>query len=320
MGLFSLIQQVISHIPWASAERRVPIVHFGAGCSYWRRDGYAGRDTVWEYYFEPLIPQHGTDTIPASYKQEITERPLEPYEPWRVLDSGSIACSNFGDHPDLRKQTLKITYGRLDPSGRNRRNVARVIREFIRPRGYIQELTDETFRRELAGKFVIGVHSRGTDALNDQTGLRKNSLMLSSYAREIDRILRDNHNCRIFLATDEDHVVDFFKSRYDTLVYSNDFIRRKPDGPIAVCDSNGWTMPAYFAANSDVAAKNGEEVVRDFLLLCKSDYLVHNGSSVARTVMFAMPELRSININVINTHTSVIVRDYVRRWTTSSWC
>jgi hypothetical protein len=182
VGLFSLIQQVIAHIPWASAERRVPIVHFGAGCPYWRRDGYAGRDTVWEYYFEPLIPQHGTDTIPASFKREITERPLEFHEPWRALDSESIASSHFGDHPDIRKQTLKITYGRLDPSGRSRRRAARVIREFIRPRGYIQAQADETFRRELEGRFVIGVHARGIDALHDASGLRKDSLFLSSYS------------------------------------------------------------------------------------------------------------------------------------------
>ena len=32
VGLFSLIQQVISNIPWAIAEDRVPVVHFADGC------------------------------------------------------------------------------------------------------------------------------------------------------------------------------------------------------------------------------------------------------------------------------------------------
>ncbi len=258
--------------------------------------------------------------IPPSFKQEITERPLEFVERWRMLASGSIASSNFGDHPDLRKQTLKIAYGRLDPSGRSRRRAAPVIREFVRPREYIRAQADETFRRELEGRFVIGVHARGTDALNDRAGVRVGSLVLSNYVQEIDRILGKNKNCRVFLATDEDLVVDFFKSRYGDLVYSSDFIRRKQDGAIEVVDSKGWTMPAYVTANSDVAAKNGEEVVGDFLLLCKSDYLIHNGSGVARTVMLARPELRSVNINIKSTPLSILTRDYVRRLTTASWC
>jgi hypothetical protein len=66
----------------------------------------------------------------------------------------------------------------------------------------------------------------------------------------------------------------------------------------AVAVAAGWTMPAYVAASSDAAARSGEEVVIDYLLLCRSDVLIHNGSGIPRTVMLARPELASINTHI----------------------
>ena len=54
VGLFSLIQQVIATIPWALAEGRTPIVHFGPRTCYWTPNGHHSAKSVWEYYFEPL--------------------------------------------------------------------------------------------------------------------------------------------------------------------------------------------------------------------------------------------------------------------------
>ena len=64
VGLFSLIQQVISNIPWAVKENRIPIVYFGDNTCYWTPHGYRGRQTVWEYYFEPVVTEYPASTIP----------------------------------------------------------------------------------------------------------------------------------------------------------------------------------------------------------------------------------------------------------------
>ncbi len=45
----------------------------------------------------------------------------------------------------------------------------------------------------------------------------------------------------------------------------------------------------------DVAAKNGEDAVIESLLLSRCDHLVHNGSSLARTVLLHAPELPHTN-------------------------
>ena len=57
-------------------------------------------------------------------------------------------------------------------------------------------------------------------------------------------------------------------------------------------------MPAYIAANRDVAARNGEDAIIEYLLLSRCDYLVHNGSSLARSVLLNAP-----NLPHTNTHT-----------------
>src|SRR5262249_5830343 len=64
IGLFALILSVIPHVVWAFTERRIPVVYYGNGNCYWTPHGYRDRDTVWEYYFEPVIPEYPVSTIP----------------------------------------------------------------------------------------------------------------------------------------------------------------------------------------------------------------------------------------------------------------
>ena len=53
-------------------------------------------------------------------------------------------------------------------------------------------------------------------------------------------------------------------------------------------------MPGYIASNRDRAAQNGEEAVIKCLMLARSNYLVHNGSSLSRTVLLNDPDMPHI--------------------------
>src|SRR4051794_24303181 len=64
VGLFSLIQQVVANIPWALEQRRVPIVAFGRRTVYWTPDRGNKTDSVWEYYFEPVVSGFPASVIP----------------------------------------------------------------------------------------------------------------------------------------------------------------------------------------------------------------------------------------------------------------
>jgi len=56
-------------------------------------------------------------------------------------------------------------------------------------------------------------------------------------------------------------------------------------------------MPAYVTGDPRLAALNGEEAVVEHLLLGRCLALVHNGSSLARTVLLANPALPHVNAN-----------------------
>jgi hypothetical protein len=86
------------------------------------------------------------------------------------------------------------------------------------------------------------------------------------------------------------HLATAFPGR----VIAYDSIRHQ-SGEAAGQGPTGWIMPAYIAADRDVAAKNGEDAVIEYLLLSRCDYLVHNGSSLARTVLLNAPELCHTN-------------------------
>jgi hypothetical protein len=296
VGLFSLIQQVVANIPWALAENRVPVVHFADGTCYWTPNGYRGRDTVWEYYFEPLDPTYPTARIPDPVKGLISVDRPSPHEVGYHAGKHVFVSSHFGDHPQLRGATLLIPYEWDDPSDPLRKEAKAVLDSFVRPRAYILQKVRDFFSRHMAGHYIIGVHARGTDATSKQElrTFRQGSLVLSRYCAEIERILECQPEAKIFMASDEQSSLRHLAAAFPSRVIAYDSVRHE-SGEAAGQGPTGWIMPAYIAGNRDVAAKNGEDAIIEYLLLSRCDYLVHNGSSLARTVLLNAPQLPHTN-------------------------
>jgi hypothetical protein len=305
VGLFSLIQQVIANIPWAIAENRIPVVHFGEGTCYWTPNGYRGRRTVWEYYFEPVVPGHPASSIPAPVRARLAVEPPSPYEVGYLADEHAFVSSHFGDHPRLAGMALRIPYRWDDPDDALRRQAKAVIDCHVRPRAYLLGKVDDFFARQLAGHQLIGVHARGTDATSEQElrPFRQGSLVLSRYVAEIERLLDVQPRAKVFVASDEQSSLDHLAAAFGDRVIAYDTIRHR-DGAAAGQGPTGWIMPAYIAGDRDVAARNGEEAVVEYLLLSRCHHLVHNGSSLARTVLLNVPELPHTN-----THRRSVVLD-----------
>jgi hypothetical protein len=296
VGLFSLIQQVISNIPWAVAEDRIPVVHFADGTCYWTPNGYQGRDTVWEYYFEPLDPSYPATSIPDHIKRILTVKRPSPFEVGYAADDDVFVSCHFGDHPKLRGATLPIPYQWDDPSGNLRREAKAVLERYVRPRPYILDKVADFFAKYLNGHYVIGVHARGTDATSERElrDFRQGSLVLSRYRREIEQVLGLQPNAKIFVASDEQSSVSYLEGAFPGRVIAYDSVRHE-SGEVAGEGPTGWIMPAYISGDRDVAARNGEDAVVEYLLLSRCDYLVHNGSSLARTVLLNAPGLPHVN-------------------------
>jgi hypothetical protein len=296
VGLFSLIQQVIANVPWAVRENRIPVVYFGENTCYWTPNGYQGRHTVWEYYFKPLIPGYPASTIPDPIRKLISADGPTPNDVGRFVDDAFFVSRHFGDHPRLRGVTLPIPYQWDDPSDALRWKAKAIVDDFVRPRSYLRRKADEFFTRHLAGRRLIGVHARGTDATSEQErrSFRQGSLALPRYLHEIDRLLSREPTARIFVASDDQSSVDHLAGAFGSRVISYDSVRHRGGEP-AGRGPTGWIMPAYIAGDRDTAARNGEDAVIEYLLLSRCDHLVHNGSSLARTVLLNSPRLPHTN-------------------------
>jgi hypothetical protein len=296
VGLFSLIQQVIANIPWALQEKRTPIVYFGERNCYWTPQGYQGKDSVWEYYFEPLFDAYPAAAVPEHIRKIIDADFPNPLQVGYLADAGVYVSNHFGDHPDLNGKALPIPYLFDDPDDALRRRAAAIIREYIRPRAYIQRKIHEFSARHMTRGYVIGVHARGTDAISkaEIREHRQGSLVLSKYRAEVQRLLNDHPDAAIFVATDDQASLEYFQEQFGARVIAYDSIRHE-GGEAAGEGPTGWIMPAYVAADRDRAARNGEEAVIEYLLLSRCDHLVHNGGSLARTVLLNVPDLPHTN-------------------------
>jgi hypothetical protein len=96
------------------------------------------------------------------------------------------------------------------------------------------------------------------------------------------------------VATDEQASLDHVTKAFGRRVVAYDSVRHQ-GGEAAGQGPTGWIMPAYIARDRDVAAMNGEDAVIEYLLLSRCHYLVHNGSSLARTVLLNAPRLPHTN-------------------------
>jgi hypothetical protein len=117
VGLFSLVQQVIANIPWALRFGYVPVAYFTDRTCYWTPEGYRGADTVWEYYFEPLVQEYPVAAIPEHIRSLIASNPpviiergdrqsVETEAAGYPAGDHTFVCAQYGDHPLLEGKTL----------------------------------------------------------------------------------------------------------------------------------------------------------------------------------------------------------------------
>lgn len=296
VGLFSLIQQVIANVPFAVRQRRIPIVFFQDKTCYWTPNGYRGKDTVWEYYFEPIFAGHPASSIPRHIRRTISTKFPSPFEAGYFEGENTFISNNFGDHHRLRNQALAIPYLLDDPDDGLRLDASEIIRDYVRPRDYINRKVDDFFAEYMNEEFVIGVHVRGTDAVSrrEVRPHRRGSLDISRYVAELKGQLEVEPAAKIFVATDAKASLDHIKNSFANRVFAYDSIRHE-GGESAGAGPTGWIMPAYVAADRDQAARNGEEAIIEYLLLSRCRLLVHNGSSLARTALLKSPRMPHIN-------------------------
>ncbi|NVJ48096.1 MAG: hypothetical protein HWE07_13255 [Cytophagia bacterium] len=295
-GLFSLIQQVIANLPRALNSKKIPIVYFGPRCCYWVPLGYRGSTNVWEYYFEPIFTNFASDTLPKEVKKFSEHVLKEGGEVGVAFNDNYYISNNFGDHSSLRNESLVIPYEWKDPSDWLRQVSSPIIKTFIRPKEYLINRARAFEEQYFKGNPIIGVHMRGTDALSEAEPrlFRKNSLVIDRYLNQLFLEKKRLPDAKIFVATDSHASLEAIRAIYGSDLLSSSTIMHKA-GQLAGNGPTGALMPAYISSTPLVAAENGAEAIVDYLLLKKCNMLIHNGASLARTVLLSDPHLPHYN-------------------------
>lgn len=296
VGLFSLIQQVVANVPWALGEGRVPVADFRQRTCYWTPNGHHGSDTVWEYYFEPVVEGFPAAAVPEHVTRETDGSFPDQNEPGGFVGEHAFVTNHFGDHPGLDGRALAIPYVTGNPDAELRRATSAIIDRFARPRGYVEQKAARFFDEHMAGREVVGVHVRGTDAVSatETRAYRQGSLNLPRFVEEIGRLVDDRPAARVLVATDAEASLDHLKRAFGDRVIAYDAFRHS-GGEAAGRGPTGCIMPAYVAADRDRAAQNGEDAVIEWLLLARCTHLVHNGASLATTVLLKNPLMPHTN-------------------------
>lgn len=297
VGLFNLVLGVLSHVHWALSEGRIPIVFYGKNNCYWTPLGYRGRDTVWEYYFEPVIPEYPASRIPSHILEWIADNPRIKGVRGLFVDELAFVSRNNAWHIQHDGEFVRGPQTHEAPSRRLRKFTSTLVGDYIRPRDFIVEKADRFARETMAHRYVIGVHIRGTDAIGDPHRLvRQTGVNFRKYCSVLRRLLRKQPDALIFVASDAHDSVNRIRRAFGKRVIAYDSIRHE-GGQIAAKGPLGGVMPAFLTQDRDRAARNGEDAVVEYLLLCRCNYLVHNLASIPRTVLLSVPEMPQTNID-----------------------
>lgn len=309
VGLFSLVQQSISHIPLALDLQRTPVAVFGKNCCYWTSGGYMGAENVWEYYFEPLIEGFDSASVGDEILNHVNNKPPHFESDGYFYTNDIFVTSHFGDHKSYRQRTLRIPYKWKDPSRLIRLEASQIIRTYVRPRSYILSRVNGFYKQYLQENYVIGVHMRATDVTDvDEHNIhRRGSYQFRRYIEEIERIICAHPEAKIFVATDSQSALvdieDIFGSR---VIHSSSIFHNSHGDSVSGLGPSGHVIPGYLAQDAKSAAENGKEAIIDYLLLSECQYLIHNGSGLARTALLRSPDLLHTN-----THTPVRYIRYI---------
>jgi len=315
VGLFSMVLQVLHALFLLKDQKidRIPLVVLGRGIIYFHPDGHESHRTAWEYYFKPLVPEFSENhilTVLGDCAFELLESKRKQLEHARGAtefpqDLHLLSPLTTQDRSNLAQLDELVTpfdwawtesfYPTVDGRSCGQFEIsysyyADLVRRYIRPRDHIQRKVSELFDARLRGYYVIGVHVRGTDGHSAPSGGVE--IPFDRYFYEIEQKFATfgKSACRVFLATDEQNVVSRFEKRFGEELVHYDAVRNIDGEEVFGVGPTGQVMPGYIGKGGTTAVQNGDDAVVEYALLCRSDFLVHNVSSLSATACFSVPE------------------------------
>lgn len=198
----------------------------------------------WNYYFEPI------KLIRSNTEQEVLSSGLH----------GHFALTTYND--------LSID------------RIHALVKKYIHVKKEIKREINLFAAKYFRDNFVIGVHYRGTDKWSEAPKVAYEHV----YHVIMDTIKKYKaKKFVVFLATDEQGMLDFLRSKFkNRLVYTK-----------SIRSTNG--QPTHYTSNENF--KKGKEAVVDCLLLSKCQFLIRTSSNLSLCSTYFSPKMPVLLVN-----------------------
>lgn len=189
-GLFAIVKSVLSHVMYAVDKGWIPVVDLkNYNCQY-KKDG----ENAWEQFFEQ----------PCGYTLG------------DISTSKNIIRSYYGMYP-YNKYDFYVDV--LDRSEECRR-LADIYKKYIKPQPQVLEYMKKTMQDLHIDEKTLGVLCRGTDYLRRKPKFHPRQPEPKDVIDNANEILLHNGYESIFVATEDEVVLDMFKKEFgDKLKY-----------------------------------------------------------------------------------------------------
>lgn len=301
-GFFSVFNRFVSYLTWTLSENPASVVlpdwRTESMQRHWRTTkftsfcyGKPSDGNIWLKLFKPLP------------YPEYAER---DYDDDGRLYSGAVLKDDYNEDREPWLTYIHPYKLYRSPGFQRWRHWYHLyLSTYVRLQDHLQRKIDTIYEANLNGFKVISAHIRHPSHGIEQPGAKIPTVDLyCSLIRDLQgREGLDKFNSRIFLATDQDSVVEQMKLEFgEMVVYSADAARTtKSDdalfNSLSQCDKmrEGFQIQHLTASNpANWSTTMAEEVIVDAYLLAKGDYFVHVTSNIATAVSYINPMIKMI--------------------------
>lgn len=299
-GFLSVFNRYVSFLTWATSEHPESVVlpdwRIGAMQRHWKTKTFTSfcygtpeDGNLWLKLFEPL-----------PYR----EYPEETYDDDTVLYRGAELRDDYNEKAEPWLTYIHSYKLYKSPGFQRWRNWYHLyMRAFVQLRPHLAQKIDGHYASHLRRFQVISAHIRHPSHGIEQPGARMPTVDL--YCQRIREVMASNgldrRNARIYLATDQDTVVEQMVEEFGEMVVFAPDAARTTKAHDAKFNSlstqermrEGFQIQHLTAADpSKWSIKMAEEVLIDTFLLARGDHFVHVTSNIATAVSYINPRIK----------------------------
>jgi len=261
-GFFAMLRTVLENIQYCESKGYCFIPDWTESRYVDQSRGY----NAWDYYFEPISNLSLEEIEKSNYKVIKVDWSNSQRKMKRVRRNGKIL-------------SIREAYNYYLCSN-------------IKIKKHITERMELFYNQHMLGRQVLGVHIRRTDK-GSEAGFHDRSaypIPDEQFIVNIDKYVKNNPECRVFVATDSLSSFDRLKGIYKERVISWDSFRSPNENSIhgGIYDDGAVGVSNY---------KKGEDALIDCLLLSKCDFLIRGQSSLSNVSLCFNLRLKQLNLN-----------------------